>query len=73
VLGIQNLGNVCGAPINIGLLDKNHPTRGAVPAFFGPPHTFVLLQIEAEFLLARDPDIYTIIYYKKIIIYLDLS
>jgi hypothetical protein len=56
VLGIQNLGNVCGAPINIVLLDKYHPTRGAVPDFFGPPQTFVLLQIDAALRALRDPE-----------------
>jgi hypothetical protein len=56
VLGIQNLGIVCGAPINIGLLDKNHPTRGAVPDFLFPPQTFVLLQIDAALRAARPPD-----------------
>jgi hypothetical protein len=39
------------------LLVKYQPTRGAVPAFLAvPPHTFVLLQIDAEFLLILLPD-----------------
>jgi hypothetical protein len=56
VLGIQNLGIDCGAPINIGLLDKNQPTRGAVPAFLFPPQVFVLLTIEAALRALRDPE-----------------
>jgi hypothetical protein len=66
VFGIQKRGTDCGAPINIGLLDKNQPTRGAVPAFFSPPHVFVLLQIDAALRAARPAEKYTIIYTTKI-------
>jgi len=58
VFGIQNRGTDCGAPINMVLLVKYQPTRGAVPAFLAvPPHVFVLLQIDAEFLLILPADI----------------
>jgi hypothetical protein len=43
------------------LLDKYHPTRGASPAFLFPPQVFVLLTIEAAFLLILLPDMYTIL------------
>jgi hypothetical protein len=64
LFGTQISGTVCGAPINIGLFDKNQPTRGAVPAFFGPPQVGLFV-IDAALRAMRDPEKYTIIYTTK--------
>jgi hypothetical protein len=43
-------------PFNIGLFGmKKYPEEGARPAFLGPPHTLVLLQIDAALRALRDP------------------
>jgi hypothetical protein len=48
VLGMHIMPNiVLVALILLGLLDKNLPIVGASPPFLGPPHTLVLLIIEA--------------------------
>jgi hypothetical protein len=44
----------------LGLLEIKRPMEGARPPFLGPPHTFVLFTIDAEFLAAREPFIKTI-------------
>ena len=56
------------APIRFGLEDKNKPTEGARPAFFGPPQ-LGLLTIEAVFRAIRDPFISTMIYNTKTLLF----
>jgi hypothetical protein len=43
------------------LLDKYQPTRGAIPAFFGPPQTFVRLTIDAALRAAFPAEYKTIL------------
>jgi hypothetical protein len=56
------------APIRFGLEDKNQPTVGARPAFFGPPQ-FGRLIIEAALRAMRDAFIRTIVYNTKTLLF----
>jgi hypothetical protein len=50
----------------------NQPTRGAVPAFFGPPHVG-LFTIDAALRAILLPDIYTILYTTKIFYFYNIG
>ena len=58
----QVLGTDWTAPMRLGLFERKNPTRGAIPAFLTPPHTFCRLHIDCCNLADFEPFERTIIH-----------
>jgi hypothetical protein len=66
---VQTTGNLCGALLKVGFDCIKNPMREAMPAFLGPPQTFVRLQIDAALRADLLEFIKTILIYNTNIIF----